>query len=679
MQVFIVRPFGVKQVIRKVGGGEVQELVSFDFDKVQAELIDPALRALKLDGGTTGRIFSAGEIREDMFSELLLADIVIADISIHNANVFYELGIRNALRDRTTILLKCPGYDDTPFDIIGYRYVSYDRDEPGKAIEALKLALAESRTFEKRDSPVFNMLPKLEVQDLEKFYVIPPDFSEEVRLAAAAGDAGKLVLLGAEAVYFGLEVPALKLAGEALFGVKTHESGRAVWEKVREEKPGDYRAAERLATIYQRLADREMNQNPAEGRKLLARSDQAIEFLLATDNVLSKEQRAEAYALWARNGKTRWVSAWMACPEEERMAVALQSDFWEESLKGYELGFHTDLNHYYSGINALGLLTTILSLAEALPEIWLDRYAEDEEAEELLARLKRRHEKLAAAVKFSLEAERSLLQPGTGNLWLEITNADYLCLTNSDADKVSAAYRRVWQKCDQLQANAIVKQLFLYRALNVWKANVEAALRVTGAQPDFADDPYCLLFTGHMIDAPDRKEPRFPPGREAAVKEAIRQKVGEVVQRLPGRRMIGIAGGACGGDILFHEVCAEMGIGTELYLALPRTQFLAESVAFAGNDWIERFDALFGKLPHHIMAEAKALPRWLERKAGYNFWERNNLWMLQNALVGGGLNVTLVALWNGQSGDGPGGTRHLVAETRKQGGKTEVIDINLIA
>ena len=92
-------------------------------------------------------------------------------------------------------------------------------------------------------------------------------------------------------------------------------------------------------------------------------------------------------------------------------------------------------------------------------------------------------------------------------------------------------------------------------------------------------------------------------------------------------------------------------------------------------DLIERFDALYDKLPHHILAETKILPRWLEKKEEYSFWERNNLWILQQALVNGGQHTTLIALWNGKSGDGPGGTKHMVSETRKHGGKTEIIDI----
>ncbi|HEY8206519.1 MAG TPA: hypothetical protein VIG99_03490, partial [Myxococcaceae bacterium] len=76
MRAFVVRPFGTKEGV--------------DFDRVQAELIDPAIKEIGFTGSTTGEIVSAGSIHEDMFELLLTADLVVADITIHNANVFYE-------------------------------------------------------------------------------------------------------------------------------------------------------------------------------------------------------------------------------------------------------------------------------------------------------------------------------------------------------------------------------------------------------------------------------------------------------------------------------------------------------------------------------------------------------------------------------------------------------------
>jgi hypothetical protein len=166
-----------------------------------------------------------------------------------------------------------------------------------------------------------------------------------------------------------------------------------------------------------------------------------------------------------------------------------------------------------------------------------------------------------------------------------------------------------------------------------------------------------------MIDAPGRGEPRFPPEKEDAARQAIREAV-EAEQGRPGGIACGMAGGANGGDILFHEVCAELGIPTRLYLALPPDRYVRASVAPAGGDWVERFDRLRSKLPVNVLA----------REHEQDLWERINLWMLHEALAAGGEHVTLIALWNGQKGDGPGGTGDLITRAQERGARTIVLD-----
>ena len=92
MRLFVIRPFGKKEDI--------------DFDVVHTKLIQPAVDQLAkfgfvFSGGTTGEISQQGNIREDMFRLIVASDLVIADVSIDNANAFYELGIRHALRPRS--------------------------------------------------------------------------------------------------------------------------------------------------------------------------------------------------------------------------------------------------------------------------------------------------------------------------------------------------------------------------------------------------------------------------------------------------------------------------------------------------------------------------------------------------------------------------------------------------
>ncbi len=680
MQVFIVRPFGIKKVLRKSADGG-SEVVDYNFDRVQEALIDPALNALNLDGGTTGRIFAAGEIREDMFSELLLADVVIADITIHNANVFYELGIRNALRDKTTVLINCPGYDITPFDIIGYRYVSYDRDHPEAALGELMAAIRESRDSTKRDSPVFNMLPMLEVPDTEKFFALPPEFSREACDAFEAKDAGRLALMCHEAALFEWRTPAMRLLGDYLYRLNAYKPAQLAWEAVLARKPADYSANDHLATIYQRLAERLITQAPNEAAVLLRKSDDAIETLLSQGASLSSPQRAQAHALRGRNAKTRWTAEWMSTPPDERASAALASVHWQDILDNYGLGYHTHLNHYYSGINVLGMLTSIVCLAENLPEIWALRFDTQEEADDRLHHLKTQKERTATAIHYTIEAERTRLKAmSSSDLWLEITHADYAALTAPSAAKAAFAYKSIIRNCDQLQTAAIIRQLMLYQSLGVLPQNIEAALKVTGSVPNEDLDNHYMLFTGHMVDAAARTTPRFPAAAEPAVRAAIEARVKEVAAQNAGKELVGIAGGACGGDIIFHEACAAVGIRSELYLALPREAFITESVAFAGAEWVERFDRLYTTLRYHILSSKKTLPGWLEKRKPYDsIWPRANLWMLYNALANDALNMSLIALWDGKGGDGEGGTAHMVQLAREYGSGTERIDMNTLA
>jgi len=177
-----------------------------------------------------------------------------------------------------------------------------------------------------------------------------------------------------------------------------------------------------------------------------------------------------------------------------------------------------------------------------------------------------------------------------------------------------------------------------------------------------------LLFTGHMIDAADRKEPRFPASKEEAVKEAVYKML--VLQKekvkLP---LNGIASGACGSDILFHELCLSLNIPSQIYLAAPVEEFKKGSVSFAGEHWDKRYDELIKKLPVYV------LPAGKEEAVNMNIYERTNEWMLEIALSDGGRHMTLIAVWNGGGGDGKGGTEHMVKMAKVQGAEVEIIDI----
>lgn len=175
---------------------------------------------------------------------------------------------------------------------------------------------------------------------------------------------------------------------------------------------------------------------------------------------------------------------------------------------------------------------------------------------------------------------------------------------------------------------------------------------------------HALLFTGHMIDKPDRKEPRFPAWAEDRARKAIRDAVEAMPWTRPGPT-IGLAGVANGGDLLFIEVCQDLGIPTRIMLALPIEEFLAESVAPAGPAWVRRFHAMVdnrGPESLRIMGKKDGV---IEGNSG-NIWLRANLWMIEEA-VELAPERSLLALWDGKAGDGPGGTDHFVQAALKFG------------
>ena len=93
---FVAMPFGSKP---NPSGGTI------DFDAVYADLIRPAIEAAHMDPLRADEEAAGGIIHKPMYERLLLAEIVIADLTFANANVFYELGVRHAARPRSTILM----------------------------------------------------------------------------------------------------------------------------------------------------------------------------------------------------------------------------------------------------------------------------------------------------------------------------------------------------------------------------------------------------------------------------------------------------------------------------------------------------------------------------------------------------------------------------------------------
>src|SRR5215471_1751282 len=112
---FVAMPFGSKS---SPDDGQI------DFNRVYDEYIRPALEMAGLESFRADEEIRAGHIIADMFQELLVADLVIADLTIENPNVWYELGVRHALRARGVVIV-CGVRVTSAFDLYTDRKLRY--------------------------------------------------------------------------------------------------------------------------------------------------------------------------------------------------------------------------------------------------------------------------------------------------------------------------------------------------------------------------------------------------------------------------------------------------------------------------------------------------------------------------------------------------------------------------
>ncbi len=135
-------PFGSRS-----GPGDARVV---DFDTLYQDCIHPAADSAGVDVVRADEEILGGIIHKSMYERLLLSEIVIADLTFANPNVFYELGVRHAARPRSTILIYAK-IAPLPFDVGPIRAVPYEIDDEGTLLDADRLLEALVERLELRE------------------------------------------------------------------------------------------------------------------------------------------------------------------------------------------------------------------------------------------------------------------------------------------------------------------------------------------------------------------------------------------------------------------------------------------------------------------------------------------------------------------------------------------------
>jgi hypothetical protein len=160
--VFVAMPFGKKR--------DPQMTYEIDFDAIYQDGIRPAVDPERFEVVRADEERGGDIIHKLMFERLLLAEIAIVDVTLENANVFYELGVRHAALPRSTIILRAKG-TRMPFDINMLRAVTYELTDGVLSEKAAGLlherlrgrlddAFRATTDAADRDSPLFTLIEK---------------------------------------------------------------------------------------------------------------------------------------------------------------------------------------------------------------------------------------------------------------------------------------------------------------------------------------------------------------------------------------------------------------------------------------------------------------------------------------------------------------------------------------
>jgi tetratricopeptide (TPR) repeat protein len=154
---FMVMPFGRKPVVPPADNG----VAEIDFDALWSQAFEPVIRELGYEPVRADQDIGALIIQE-MLERLYFSDVVVADITIPNGNVYYEIGIRHASKPTGCVLVSAD-WARPLFDITQMRRLTYPLTEgrvTPESAERIRQALRDgARQLIQGASPMYQALP----------------------------------------------------------------------------------------------------------------------------------------------------------------------------------------------------------------------------------------------------------------------------------------------------------------------------------------------------------------------------------------------------------------------------------------------------------------------------------------------------------------------------------------
>jgi tetratricopeptide (TPR) repeat protein len=619
---FMVMPFGTKATGMDPGKGPSQ----IDFNALWEKAFRPLIDELGYLPVRADQDLGALIIQE-MIERLVIADLVIADLSIPNGNVYYELGVRHAAQKQGCVIVAAEGSSQL-FDTAQMRRVTYPLAE-GTVIEetAKQIQLALKDEVRKRAdavSPVFQILPgypaQIDVGKIGSFREVAERlaaFQAEVSVTRrlprgqfAAGTSRLLEKYRADAMAF----PTIALE---LFSL-LRDAGE--WQSALEftdNLPARVKALPKVRE-QQALVLSKLN----EHQKAIV----LLEALVETEGE-SSERRGLLGG--------RYKALYDAAEDSDS-----KRQFLSQAISQYERGMQLDLNDYFPSCN--------------LPRLYRERAQKGDE-----------RKAASAAVVAMLACERSRTR-NPQDPWASLT----LLGAALDAGDLASAKKLI----DEIKRTSTTSFALnstlpdLRRSLNLLrdpKKSASLAALVKEIQQMVDPNGLVVAVAGRRIDAENAETSRFPSSNVPAVTQRIRNMLVATAATCL------VCSAASGADIIALEVAGELGIRRRIVLPFRRDFFRDKSVIDRDIRWGDRFDLVM-----QAVAASGAVVELTNNKDDPNAFISANRSILDQAAHDaslGRLRTVAMVIWNGLSRGTDDVTQAFIKEADKR--RLEIIPV----
>ena len=552
---FMVMPFGTKATGADPGKGPAQIDFNALWDKALRPMIENDLGYLPIradqDAGSL--------IIQAMIERLAISDLVIADMTIPNANVYYEVGVRHAAK-RVGCVLLAADWSKPLFDAAQMRRLTYPlaedvvTDESAAAIrDSLKHDIRQVMNF---DSPVFQTIPgfpdHVDLSTVQSFRDVAERLAHiqsEVSVARSLPPGQAKDVVKKLADNYGADAVALPSVSLEL--VMLLRDTRQ-WTATLSFIDGLPQQVREMPVIREQRA-LALSKN---GQPLEAISELEALIRIAGDS-------SERSGLIGGRYKALYEAA---------ADAQSKSRYLNGAITSYYHGMMLDLNDYYPSSN--------------LPRLYRERKQKGDEAEAM------------SAAQLAMAACRRSVTRNPNDPWALPTLLG-AAFDSGDVDTAQDLLDKFKHATTApFQIDSAIPDLRRALSLLADSEKASALASVLGEFQLLLDAGGTLTaMAGRRIDAAGARDRRFPPENETLVSQRIRNML--VATASTGV----VASAACGADILALENAADLGLSRRVVLPFSRDRFRTTSVADRGEEWGKRFDAIMAKLGKEDVVE----------------------------------------------------------------------------